>query len=164
MSDERAEAVIPVAAALVQAVAGRDAHAIKVILGRRGLDWKALAVLLANNVAIDSPLGSAMKEAMTDDGIVAYAVRQAAATFDTTPEAVLGESRYRNVLDARAVAMSVCRLAALSSPTIGDRFGKDHSTVLYAASRVGENPRLRRIANRIAGPLGIELYEDQEVA
>lgn len=152
-TDDRAHAAVPTAAALVCAVADRLPGDVARILADI-TDWHALAVVLAANVDPDSELGRLLPgRPLTDDQVADEIVTQAALVFGTTVDELEGTSRYRNVLDARAVAMAACRLAGLSSPYIGRRLNKDHSTVLYAASRVGENARLQRIARRIAAPV-----------
>lgn len=160
MSDARAEAIVPTAAALVCAVADADADTIEEILLTNGLDWQALAVVLAGNIDVDSPLAKVARVPPSPDAIVNHCVVAAAVAFGVTSDAILSTDRHRPVLDARAVAMAACRLAGLSSTFIGHRFSRDHSTVLHAAGRVGENARLRRITNRIASPLGIDLFEE----
>lgn len=159
MSDARAQAVMPVAAALVCAVADGDAESIEEILNGNTLDWQALAVVLAGNIDIDSPLAKLARVPPSPDAVVDHCLVSAAVAFGVTSDAILSADRHRPVLDARAVAMAACRLAGLSSTFIGHRFSRDHSTVLHAASRVGESPRLRRITNRIASPLGIDVLE-----
>lgn len=159
MSDERAEAMMPTAAALVCAVADGDATDIAALL-RDGIDWRALCVVLASLVPDDSPL---THPSPGPQAVIRGAASMAARAFNASTADVLGSSRYRNVSEARAVAMTVCRRAGLTSTHIGRAFGKDHTTVLYAASRVGENARLRRVANRIAEALGVE-FNEEEVA
>lgn len=162
-ADDRAEAIVPTAAALVCAIADRDRPEIDKLL-HDDVDWRALCVLLAASVDPRSRLAQVARVPMSPDAIVDHIVTAAAATFMVAPEAILGADRHRHILDARAVAMAACRLAGLTSPFIGHRFGKDHSTVLHAAGKVGEDARLRRITNRIVTPLGIQLAGDQEHA
>ncbi len=50
--------------------------------------------------------------------------------------------------------MAAMRYAGLSSSFIGRYLARDHSTVLHAAGRVGEDRRLRRIAVSIADLVG----------
>jgi chromosomal replication initiator protein len=58
--------------------------------------------------------------------------------FDVTPEDIRSSSRSRPLVNARQMAMYLCReLTDLSLPNIGKRFGgRDHSTVLYANNKV----------------------------
>jgi hypothetical protein len=159
--DERAEAIVPTAAALVCAVADLDRDDIAQLLAD-DVDWRALCVVLAASVDPLSRLARIAKVPMTPEQTVDHIVAAAAATFDVTPELILGTDRRRNVLDARAVTMAACRLVGLSSGFIGRCLNKDHSTVLYAAGKVGEDARLRRITNRIVTPLGVQLVGDEE--
>ena len=148
------EAMLPSVAALAVAVAERDKAAVAAILtplDTHGL--YALAITLAANVDLDRPLSSDPAE-LNPDTIAGRAINVAASIFGTEPMAVVSHSRNRCDLDARAVAMYACRLAGLSSPQTGLRFNRDHTTVLYAWGRVGENGRLRRIAERVAAQCG----------
>lgn len=146
-NDLRAKAALPAAAALVCAVADNDADEVADILA--GVtDWQALAVILAGHVPVDTPLTGAGQL-----GPEATALRILAATahrFDTTVGRLRSTDRHRHVTDARAVAMAAMRYAGLTSVFIGQQLNRDHSTVLYAASRVGESARLREAAIDIA--------------
>ena len=61
--------------------------------------------------------------------------------FDVTPEEICSASRSRPLVNARQVAMYLCReLTDLSLPKIGERFGgRDHSTVIFAVNKVREH-------------------------
>lgn len=74
-----------------------------------------------------------------------HAIKEIIATvakeYEFEPEDVLGPRRLSALVDARHVAMYLCRvMTPLSLPELGSVFGRDHSTVLYA---------VRRIANTI---------------
>lgn len=153
MSEQRAAEAAPIAAELVCAVNDYDPAEVAEILNRPGIDWPALAVVLASYVDPESAIVQGTHEQLTDSEIADRIMHGAATAFGTTVEALQGHNRERHVLDARAVGMAACRLAGLTSPYIGRRFNKDHSTVLYAASKVGEHDRLRRIARRLADPV-----------
>lgn len=162
-NDELLASLMPEAAALVMAVDEDDAHTIESVL--TNLDTRALyglVVLLAANVTADAPLRLEPAPAgeMSPHTIVAAAIHYAARAFDTTPTMIRGRSKLRNVTDARAVAMTVCRLAGFTSLFIGEEFGRDHTTVLYAASRCGENQRLWSAAKTIAARIGLERTSD----
>jgi chromosomal replication initiator protein len=66
------------------------------------------------------------------------AISVAADYFDVTPEDIRSPDRSRPLVNARQVAMYLCReLTDLSLPNIGARFGgRDHSTVLYATNKI----------------------------
>jgi chromosomal replication initiation ATPase DnaA len=93
------------------------------------------------------------------DGI-AWAMEQAtlraARIFNTTPADVLSTARYQEALEARQVVCYVGRTLGMPYKAIGRQVRRDHSTVMSAVSRVGETPRLKRIANGIAAELGHE--------
>lgn len=58
--------------------------------------------------------------------------------FDVDSEEILSLKRDRTLVNARHIAMYLCReLTDLSLPRIGQRFGgRDHSTVMHAASKI----------------------------
>jgi chromosomal replication initiator protein len=58
--------------------------------------------------------------------------------FNISPAELLSPNRNRTVATARQIAMYLCReLTDLSLPRIGQRFGgRDHSTVMHAASKI----------------------------
>lgn len=154
MTDE-AEAMLPAAAALAVAVADYDAAAVADVL--KPLEHRelhALCIALAANVDLDAPLTADIAE-LTPRDIATRAINIAAELFYTESDAILARTRdRRNVSDARAVAMYACRLVGLSSTYTGRQFNRDHSTVLYSCTRVGEDPRLRGIGKRIAAQCG----------
>lgn len=151
--DDRAAAVIPTAAALVCAVADHEPDEVARVLAEV-TDWHALAVVLAGHVPADSAiLGPAGP--LTHDDIAKVLLEETARRFRITVDQIRSTDRRREVVDARAVAMAAMRYAGLTSVFIGHVVRKDHSTVLYAASRVGENARLRRVAVDLAALVGV---------
>ncbi|MDQ3940027.1 MAG: chromosomal replication initiator protein DnaA [Actinomycetota bacterium] len=74
---------------------------------------------------------------VTSDLIISVA----AEYFDVTAEEICSASRSRPLVNARQVAMYLCReLTDLSLPKIGERFGgRDHSTVIFAVNKVREH-------------------------
>lgn len=149
--DERAVAALPDAAALVCAVADHDANEVARVLA--GItDWHALAIVLAGHVPANSSLK--VVGTLTPEAKAITILRAAAVQFGTTIAVIRSESRQRVDLDARAVAMAAMRYAGLSSTFIGRQTKRDHSTVLYAAARVGENERLRKVALSLAELVG----------
>ena len=151
--DDRASAAIPTAAALVCAVADHDPEEVARVLAEV-TDWHALAVVLAGHVPADSailgPTGP-----LTHDDIAQVLLEETARRFRITVDQIRSADRRREVTDARAVAMAAMRYAGLTSVFIGRVVDKDHTTVLYAASRVGENARLRRVATDLAAHVGV---------
>lgn len=163
MSDQRAEAATPHAAALVVAVADYDAETIARVLATVN-DWQALAVVLA--AMVPRSVGVTMRADMSTYGVATAILEETARRYRIHPDRICSADRHREVTDARAVAMAAMRYAGLTSVFIGSVVGRDHSTVLYAATRVGENPRMRRVAIEIAtstGPIA-EVLGDEEAA
>lgn len=159
-----AEAILPTALALVAAVADWDAPEVTRLTANldRG-QMHALAVVLAAHVDLDRPITTDLPAPLTPNDLCARAIHIAAELYGVDADLITSHDRSRPALDARAVAMYATRLCGLSSPFIGARFNRDHSTVLHACGRVGETPRLRRAATRVAMQCGWS-RDDQEVA
>ena len=61
--------------------------------------------------------------------------------FDITSDELLARTRKRNIVQARQIAMFLCRnmLSNCSLATIGSEIGgKDHATVLHACTTVSD--------------------------
>ncbi|WP_019587961.1 chromosomal replication initiator protein DnaA [Deinococcus apachensis] len=74
-------------------------------------------------------------------------LRSTAAHFNMPPDTIRGSGRVREVVVPRQVAMYLIReLTSHSLPEIGQFFGRDHSTVMHAVSKVteqlGKDPEL----------------------
>ena len=65
---------------------------------------------------------------------------QTASYFDITIEDLCGGSRTQQLVNARQIAMYLCReLTGLSLPKIGAQFGnRDHTTVMYADRKINQ--------------------------
>ena len=87
-------------------------------------------------------------------------LRQVAAHYGTTPDLIRGSGRARDIVVPRQVAQYLIReLTDHSLPEIGQFFGRDHSTVMHAVSKItdqmGKDPELAAtvttLRNRIQG-------------
>jgi chromosomal replication initiator protein len=76
----------------------------------------------------------------------AVIMAQTAAFFSVTLEDICGTNRSRALVEARQVAMYLCReLTELSLPKIGQTFGgRDHTTVMHAEKKIRELMAERR--------------------
>ncbi len=64
--------------------------------------------------------------------------------YQLTKEDINGSSRVKAIAMARQIAMYLCReMTDLSLPKIGELFGRDHTTVMYACKKVAEMMRER---------------------
>ena len=64
--------------------------------------------------------------------------------YQLTKDDINGSSRVKAIAMARQIAMYLCReLTDLSLPKIGELFGRDHTTVMYACKKVSEMMRER---------------------
>ncbi|MCB1263372.1 MAG: chromosomal replication initiator protein DnaA [Mycobacterium sp.] len=65
--------------------------------------------------------------------------------FDTTVEELRGPGKTRALAQSRQIAMYLCReLTDLSLPKIGQAFGRDHTTVMYAQKKIRSEMASRR--------------------
>lgn len=149
-SDNLAASMIPVAAGLAVAVDEDDAEVVEEILttlSRQQL--YALAVVLAAHVDPEKPL-------VRSDvaGATKRAAHRAAAFFQIELSALLGRSRYREVLNARAVTYYAAYLLGDTYSQIGRVLNRDHSSVMSGCARVSTDPQLREVAYAIARDLG----------
>lgn len=161
------EEIRPTAASLVCAVEDHDAAAVAEILTNLDVgSLYALAVVLAASVDTDSALHAVPTARMKPAAMIDHALRDSAERFDTTIERILSHSRREVDCYARQVVMYALRVAGLSLPTIGAALDRHHTTVMYAVTRVGEDARLRRIANAVAEPITRErgLLDDSVAA
>jgi chromosomal replication initiator protein len=71
--------------------------------------------------------------------------------FDTTVEELRGPGKTRSLAQARQIAMYLCReLTDLSLPKIGQAFGRDHTTVMYAERKIrGEMAHRRDVFDQV---------------
>ena len=83
-----------------------------------------------------------LKDIIPDDDTpaitAALIMAQTAAYFDLTLDDLCGSSRSRVLVNARQIAMYLCReLTDLSLPKIGQQFGgRDHTTVIHAERKI----------------------------
>lgn len=145
--DVRAKAALPAAAALVCAVADHDPDEVARILADV-TDWQALVVVLAGHVPTDTALTGSGH--LGPEAVALRILTDTARRFDTTIGKLRSTDRHRHVTDARAVAMAAMRYAGLTSVFTGQQVCRDHTTVLHAATRVGESAHLRQVALDIA--------------
>jgi chromosomal replication initiator protein len=83
---------------------------------------------------LQSLLPNAAESRVTSDLVIAVA----AEYYDITADEIRSSNRSRPLVNARQMAMYLCReLTDLSLPEIGRRFGgRDHSTVLHANNKI----------------------------
>ncbi len=101
-----------------------------------------------------TPISKALAEIVLRDLIAdASSMQISAATimaataeyFDTTVEELRGPGKTRALAQSRQIAMYLCReLTDLSLPKIGQAFGRDHTTVMYAQKKILNEMAYRR--------------------
>nr|BBC16291.1 chromosomal replication initiation protein [Mycobacterium leprae Kyoto-2]CAR70094.1 putative chromosomal replication initiator protein [Mycobacterium leprae Br4923] len=95
-----------------------------------------------NKTAIDKALAEIVLRDLIADAstmqISAATIMTATAEyFDTTIEELRGPGKTRALAQSRQIAMYLCReLTDLSLPKIGQAFGRDHTTVMYAQRKI----------------------------
>ena len=101
-----------------------------------------------------TPINSALAEIVLRDLITDPSTTQISAAmimaataeyFDTTVEELRGPGKTRALAQSRQIAMYLCReLTDLSLPKIGQAFGRDHTTVMYAQKKILNEMAYRR--------------------
>lgn len=103
-----------------------------------------------NQTQIDKALAEiVLRDLIADAGtmqISAATIMAATAEyFDTTVEELRGPGKTRALAQSRQIAMYLCReLTDLSLPRIGQAFGRDHTTVMYAQKKILNEMAYRR--------------------
>lgn len=107
-----------------------------------------------------TPIDKALAEIVLRDLIADASTMQISAAtimaataeyFDTTVEELRGPGKTRALAQSRQIAMYLCReLTDLSLPKIGQAFGRDHTTVMYAERKVrGEMAERREVFDNV---------------
>ena len=109
-----------------------------------------------NKTPIDKALAEiVLRDLIADAGtmqISTAAIMAATAEyFDTTVEELRGPGKTRALAQSRQIAMYLCReLTDLSLPKIGQAFGRDHTTVMYAEKKIrGEMAHRREVFDHV---------------
>jgi chromosomal replication initiator protein len=104
-----------------------------------------------NRQTVDLPLAEiVLKDLIPSEGgpeiTAAEIMGQTAAYFGLTIDDLQGSSRSRVLVNARQIAMYLCReLTELSLPKIGQQFGnRDHTTVMHADRKIRQLMAERR--------------------
>ena len=109
-----------------------------------------------NKTAIDKSLAEIVLRDLISDAstmqISTAAIMAATAEyFETTVEELRGPGKTRALAQSRQIAMYLCReLTDLSLPKIGQAFGRDHTTVMYAEKKIrGEMAERREVFDHV---------------
>ena len=103
-----------------------------------------------NKAPIDTALAEiVLRDLLADAGTIQISVATIMAAtaeyFDTTVEELRGPGKTRSLAQSRQIAMYLCReLTDLSLPRIGQAFGRDHTTVMYAQRKILKEIAYRR--------------------
>jgi chromosomal replication initiation ATPase DnaA len=102
----------------------------------------ALIEHLAKDILHD---GDLIADAGTTQISAAMIMAATADYFDTSVEELRGPGKTRALAQSRQIAMYLCReLTDLSLPKIGQAFGRDHTTVMYANRKILNEMAYRR--------------------
>ena len=107
-----------------------------------------------------SPIDRALAEIVLRDLIsdastmqisIATIMAATAEYFETSIEELRGPGKTRALAQSRQIAMYLCReLTDLSLPKIGQAFGRDHTTVMYAERKIrGEMAQRREVFDHV---------------
>jgi chromosomal replication initiator protein len=101
-----------------------------------------MSLELAQNV-LQSLLPNALEHRVTADLVVSIT----SDYFSLSTEELRSSSRTRPLVEARQIAMYLCReLTDLSLPKIGEQFGgRDHSTVVHAMNKIKNSMKERAV-------------------
>lgn len=103
-----------------------------------------------NKTSIDKSLAEiVLRDLISDPGtmqISTAAIMAATAEyFETSVDELRGPGKTRALAQSRQIAMYLCReLTDLSLPKIGQAFGRDHTTVMYAEKKIRAEMAERR--------------------
>jgi chromosomal replication initiator protein len=103
-----------------------------------------------NKSAIDRSLAEIVLRDLISDAStmqisMATIMAATAEYFETTIEELRGPGKTRALAQSRQIAMYLCReLTELSLPKIGQGFGRDHTTVMYAERKIRAEMAQRR--------------------
>ncbi len=111
-----------------------------------------------NKTPIDKSLAEIVLRDLISDAstmqISTAAIMAATAEyFETSVEELRGPGKTRSLAQSRQIAMYLCReLTDLSLPKIGQAFGRDHTTVMYAEKKIrGEMAERREVFRSCQG-------------
>jgi chromosomal replication initiator protein len=109
-----------------------------------------------NKTSIDKSLAEiVLRDLISDAGSMqistATIMAATAEYFETTLEELRGPGKTRALAQSRQIAMYLCReLTDLSLPKIGQAFGRDHTTVMYAEKKIrGEMAERREVFDHV---------------
>ncbi|MBJ7337082.1 chromosomal replication initiator protein DnaA [Mycolicibacterium sp.] len=109
-----------------------------------------------NKAAIDKSLAEiVLRDLISDASTMQIAISTIMAAtaeyFETTIEELRGPGKTRALAQSRQIAMYLCReLTDLSLPKIGQAFGRDHTTVMYAERKIrGEMAQRREVFDHV---------------
>ncbi|MEV5361035.1 chromosomal replication initiator protein DnaA [Micrococcus luteus] len=109
-----------------------------------------------NKSAIDRALAEiVLRDLISDSSTmqisIATIMAATAEYFETTIEELRGPGKTRALAQSRQIAMYLCReLTDLSLPKIGQAFGRDHTTVMYAERKIrGEMAERREVFDNV---------------
>ena len=98
-----------------------------------------------NNALAEIVLRDLIADATTMQISAATIMAATAEYFDTKIEELRGPGKTRELAQSRQIAMYLCReLTDLSLPKIGQTFGRDHTTVMYAQRKILSEMAKRR--------------------
>lgn len=106
--------------------------ALKKLISYVSLTKEDISIPLVNKL-----LGAIFEEEVSGEITVEQIQRSVAEYFDIRVSDITGKKRLASIVGPRQVAMFLCRkLTKLSTPEIGELFGRNHATILHAVQKV----------------------------
>ncbi|HET6732628.1 helix-turn-helix domain-containing protein, partial [Mycobacterium sp.] len=143
----------PVPAETLELIASRITSNIRAL---EGALIRVTAFASLNKTPIDKSLAEIVLRDLISDAstmqISTAAIMAATAEyFETSVEELRGPGKTRALAQSRQIAMYLCReLTDLSLPKIGQAFGRDHTTVMYAEKKIrGEMAERREVFDHV---------------
>jgi chromosomal replication initiator protein len=140
---------MPAPPEVLEFIASKIVHSIRELEGAliRVTAFASLTRAPVDLGLAEQVLADFIPESGADEITLEEIVAATAQYFGVNVEDILGQSRSRVLVNARQVAMYLCRLLTqLSLPRIGAAFGgRDHTTVMHADRKIRSQLRERRV-------------------
>jgi len=90
------------------------------------------------SIQLFQPVGEGfLAKILEKRGEIVHHIAFLSSDVNTTVEELRGPGKTRALAQSRQIAMYLCReLTDLSLPKIGQAFGRDHTTVMYAQKKI----------------------------
>jgi chromosomal replication initiator protein len=119
----------------------------------------AFSSLMKEPITIDmarkvlNDMGNPVQNIVTIDKIITYICEK----YKLKLEDILSHKRSKDIAEPRQIAMYLCReMTDISLPSIGSKFGRDHTTVIHACEKITKMRKEDKNFNQL-----LEKYEQE---